>query len=188
MYEAIVIGVSAGGMQILRQLFKGLSKGFEIPLIIVQHEVAHADDFLAHFLTKYTSIYVKQADEKEEILPNHAYLAPPGYHLLVDDDRVLALSTDPPVNYARPSIDVLFETAAEVYGKGLIGIILTGANADGSKGLQSVHKLGGLTIVQNPDSAEVSSMPERALALTPVDHVLNINEICTLLNKLPFLS
>ncbi len=187
MYEAAVIGVSAGGMKALRTLFQALSNSFQLPLIIVQHEASYADDFLAKYLSGLSSLSVKQAHDKEDIEKGSAYLAPPGYHLMIEDDQSFALSTDAPVNYARPSIDVLFETAADVYGTTLIGIILTGANDDGSRGLKYLKDIGGLAIVQNPATAEVSSMPEKAIERTQVDHILTIEEIATFLNKLiPF--
>jgi len=118
---------------------------------------------------------VKFADEKELILPGRVYIAPPNYHLMIEEDRTFSLSIDEPVNFARPSIDVLFETAAEVYGQGLIGVILTGANDDGSFGLKRIKDHGGLCIVQHPDTAEVEAMPRSAIATTDVDHILPID-------------
>lgn len=183
-YKAIVIGASAGGLHALKDLFNRLEDAFSIPIIIVQHISPTAENYLIHILNDTGKLKVKEADEKEVPRSGHAYLAPPNYHLLVEADHTFTLTIDERVNYARPSIDVLFETAAEAYKEQLIGIILTGANADGSRGLRKIHELGGLAIVQDPESAEVDSMPRAALQATPVDHVLAIEEMARLLNSL----
>jgi two-component system chemotaxis response regulator CheB len=127
---------------------------------------------------------VKEADEKERPANGMAYIAPPNYHLLFENDQSFTLTVDERVNYARPSIDVLFETAAEAYKDTLIGIILTGANTDGSRGLKKIKDFGGLTIVQDPATAESDSMPRAAILTTQVDHVLPIEEIAEFLNSL----
>jgi len=182
-YKAIVIGASAGGLHALKALFTRLEDAFSIPIIIVQHISPTAENYLIHILNETGKLKVKEADEKEVPSSGHAYLAPPNYHLLVETDHTFTLTIDERVNYARPSIDVLFETAAEAYKEQLIGIILTGANADGSRGLKKIHELGGLVIVQDPESAEVDSMPRAALKATPVDHVVTIEEMARLLNR-----
>jgi len=182
-YKAIVIGASAGGLHALKALFNRLENAFSIPIIIVQHISPTAENYLIHILSETGKLKVKEADEKEVPRSGHAYLAPPNYHLLVETDHTFTLTIDERVNYARPSIDVLFETAAEAYKEQLIGIILTGANADGSRGLKKIHELGGLVIVQDPESAEVDSMPRAALKATPVDHVVTIEEMARLLNR-----
>jgi len=183
-YEAIVIGSSAGGLNALKVLFRGLSEGFRIPLIIVQHISADSENYLIQILNDIRVLQVKEADEKEQPMPGMAYLAPPNYHLLLEPDRTFTLTIDERVNYARPSIDVLFETAAEAYKDKLIGIILTGANNDGSRGLKRIKDLGGLTIVQDPDTAEVESMPRAAIQATLTDHILPLEEIAAFLNSL----
>ena len=183
-YEAIVIGSSAGGLNALKVLFRGLSEGFHIPLIIVQHISADSENYLIQILNDIRVLQVKEADEKEQPMPGMAYLAPPNYHLLLEPDRTFTLTIDERVNYARPSIDVLFETAAEAYKDKLIGIILTGANNDGSRGLKRIKDLGGLTIVQDPDTAEVESMPRAAIQATLTDHILPLEEIAAFLNSL----
>ncbi len=162
----------------------GLDSGFRLPLIIVQHISPDSDNYLIHILNDLRKLRVKEADEKEIPMPGVAYIAPPNYHLLVEPDHSFTLTVDERVNYARPSIDVLFETAAEAYRHKLVGIILTGANSDGSKGLKRIKELGGLVIVQDPDTAEVDSMPRAAILATAVDHLLPLDEIATLLNKL----
>jgi len=165
-------------------IFKGLEPRFRIPVIIVQHISPDAENYLINILNDLKKMTVKEADEKEKPGKGMVYIAPPNYHLLVESDQTFTLTVDERVNYARPSIDVLFETAAEAYQDGLIGIILTGANNDGSKGLKKIKELGGLTIVQDPDTAEVDSMPRAALLSTQVDKVLPLHEIALFLNSL----
>lgn len=179
-----MIGSSAGGLNALKILFRGLSEGFRIPLIIVQHISADSENYLIQILNDIRVLQVKEADEKEQPMPGMAYLAPPNYHLLLEPDHTFTLTIDERVNYARPSIDVLFETAAEAYKDKLIGIILTGANNDGSRGLKRIKELGGLTIVQDPETAEVESMPRAAIQATVTDHILPLEEIAAFLNSL----
>ncbi|MCK9219213.1 MAG: chemotaxis protein CheB [Bacteroidales bacterium] len=183
-YEAVVIGSSAGGLHALKRLFLGLDSSFNLPVIIVQHLSADADNYLINILNDLGKLKVKEADEKEEPAKGYAYLAPPNYHLLFEPDRTFTLTIDERVNYARPSIDVLFETAAEAFKDRLIGIIFTGANSDGSKGLKKIKEFGGLTIVQDPDTAEVDSMPRAAIQTASVDHIATIEEIAVILNNL----
>ena len=176
-HEAIVIGVSAGGLKALDTIFPHLPADFALGIIVVQHLHPSAEDSLACRLNKSCALAVKQADEKESIAPGVIYIAPPDYHLMVEEDRTFSLSLDEPVKYARPSIDVLFETAADAYGSKIVGIVLTGANTDGSHGLKRINESGGLTIVQDPATAEVETMPRAAIAATQVDHVLPLEEI-----------
>ncbi len=187
-YEAIVLGISAGGMEALTHIIPRLPADFALPVVIVQHMHSASDDFLAHYLDEKSFLKVKQADEKEEILPGVAYFAPPNYHLMVEDDRRFSLSIDAPVNYARPSIDVLFETAADVYGTKLVGVILTGANSDGSHGLSKIKESGGLTVVQDPETAEMDVMPKAAIAAADVDYILPLKEIGPFLKRLKKVS
>ena len=183
-YEAVVIGVSAGGTEALSTILPSLPGEFKLPIVIVQHMHPNSDNFLAKLLTEKTQLTVKEAEEKEKITAGTIYLAPANYHLLIEDDRTFLLSTAERVNYARPSIDVLFETAADVFGAGLIGVILTGANSDGSQGLKRIKEKGGLTIVQDPNTADMDSMPRAALAAFAVDHVVTIDELGAFLVKL----
>lgn len=183
-YEAVVIGSSAGGLNALKVLFHGLDKHFRIPVIIVQHISPDSENYLIHILNEIGKLRVKEADEKEKPMPGMAYMAPPNYHLLLEPDRTFTLTIDERVNYARPSIDVLFETAAEAYRDKLIGIVLTGANNDGSKGLRKIKEFGGLTLVQDPETAEVESMPRAAIKTSVVDHILPLDEIPVFLNSL----
>ncbi|MBI5142655.1 MAG: chemotaxis protein CheB [Nitrospirae bacterium] len=181
---AVVAGVSMGGVEALRILLGGLPVNFRLPLLIVHHISADSGSDLAKLLGARCAIHVKEADEGEAITPGTAYLAPPNYHLLVEKDGTLALSVDMPVNFARPSVDVLFESAADAFGAGLIGVILTGAGFDGSNGLRKIKDNGGLAVVQDPSDAEADSMPRSALAAVEADHVLPLKDICGLLCSL----
>lgn len=171
-------------MNALKTIFLGLDRTFNLPVIIVQHISPDSDNYLIHILNDLKIISVKEADEKEAPRAGMAYIAPPNYHLLIESDHLFTLTVDERVNYARPSIDVLFETAAEAWRDRLIGIILTGANSDGSKGLKRIKELGGLVIVQDPDTAEADSMPRAAILSTAVDYVLPLDEIAPMLNEL----
>ncbi len=179
--EAVVIGVSAGGVRALKTILPALPAAFPLPLAIVQHRDERSDAYLAQYLDTLSAIGVKEAEDKELLRPGTAYLAPAGYHLLIEPDRSFGLSVDPRVNYACPSIDVLFESAADAYENGLIGIVLTGANADGSKGLRKIKSRGGWAVVQDPDSAESRVMPRAALEATAVDYIARLEEIAALL-------
>ena len=183
-FQMIAIGVSAGGMSALSHILPAFPEGFPMAIVIVQHVRCDAGDLMASVLEVHTVLPIKEADEKEPIHSGRMYIAPAGYHLLIEPDRTFSLSVDAKVNYARPSIDVLFESAADVYGDQLIGVILTGANTDGSKGLRRVAEYGGLTVVQDPKSAEVDQMPRAALATAPVDHVMSLKDIGSFLVKL----
>lgn len=183
-YEAVVIGTSSGGLDALKTVLSFLSAPFAFAVIIVQHTHPHSDDFLARHLHDECQVPVQQAEEKESIAPGVVYTAPANYHLLIEADQTFSLSITERVNYARPSIDVLFETAADVYGAKLIGVILTGANNDGSQGLRIIKECGGLTIVQDPATAEADLMPKAAIEATAVDYVLSLQEIGMLLNTI----
>ncbi len=183
-YEAIVLGASAGGLQALKTVLSSLPASFPLPIAVVQHIAERSENFMAELLNRASRIAVKEAEDKEPLSPGTAYLAPPGYHLLMEPDRSFSLSVDERVNHACPSIDVLFESAAEVFGEALIGIILTGANADGAHGLKTIKHYGGLAIVQNPESAEHPVMPKAALAATVADYIVNLERLAPLLLQL----
>jgi two-component system chemotaxis response regulator CheB len=183
-YKAIVIGVSSGGLNVLKIVLPALPADFCLPIIIVQHVGAHSESYWIGLLNGMCKLTVKEADEKEIIAKGNVYIAAANYHLLVEKDHTLSLSTEKKVNFARPSIDVLFESAAEAYKNKLIGIILTGANSDGSKGIKKIKEYGGLTIVQDPDTAESPSMPTSAITAISPDHILPIEKIIYLLIKL----
>ena len=176
-YEAIVIGVSAGGLLALSVLLEALPADFPLPIIVVQHRSKDERTLLEEVLQAKCRIRISEADEKERIMNGTVYLAPAGYHLLVEKDRRFSLTCDPPVHYSRPSIDVLFETAAEAYGKNLAGIVLTGANQDGAAGIQEVRRHGGMTIAQDPGDAPFPAMPRAAIATGCVRRVLTLEAI-----------
>ncbi|HJN05902.1 MAG TPA: chemotaxis protein CheB [Bacteroidales bacterium] len=183
-YNAVVIGASAGGFYAFRKLIPKMPKDFSMPILIVQHTSPTSDNYLAQFLNKLSKLNVKEVDEKEEIKSGYVYIAPPNYHLLIEEDHTLSLSTEEKKNYSRPSIDILFETAAIAYGKSLIGIILTGANDDGAEGLLAIQKAGGFCIVQKPDDAEVDTMPIAAIEQAKPNKILKLDEIAKFLTKL----
>lgn len=176
-FEAVVVGASAGGINALIQVLGALPATFPLPVMVVQHVQPNADSYLAHILNTRSALHVKEADEKEPIMPGCAYTAPPGYHLLVEEDHTFSLSLEGPVNFARPAVDVLFDSAVAVYRGKLIGIILTGANSDGALGLKAVKDAGGYAVAQSPEEAEVSTMPAAAIAATQVDAVLPLRDI-----------
>jgi len=177
MFDAVVIGVSMGGLQALKAILPCLPKGFVIPVVIVLHQSTTVGSSLASLLDGVFEIDVKEAELNEKVEAGYVYLSSPGYHLLIEQDKTFALSIDPPVNFSIPSIDVLFESAAEAYGDGLVGIILTGANADGSQGLKVLGQRGGLTVVQDPDTAEAKTMPEAAIAAADVRCIIPLSEM-----------
>lgn len=183
-HEAIVIGVSSGGMNAMKIIFSLLPKDFNTPIIIVQHIGARSDNHWIKLLNQKSNVYIKEADEKEKIENGIVYIAPPNYHLLIEKNKTFSLTIDGRVNFARPSIDVLFESAADAYKNKLIGIILTGANNDGTKGIKRVKECGGLTIIQDPKTAESSYMPASAIMAIKPDYILSLEDITYLLMKL----
>lgn len=179
----LVIGASSGGLQAMKTILKALPGNLPMAIAMVQHRKRGKESNLPELLRKECEIPVVEVEDKDPILPGRVHVAPADYHLLVDD-RCFSLSTDPPVNYARPSIDVLFDSAAGAWGPRVIGVILTGANSDGAAGLASVKNHGGLTVVQDPATAEAPAMPQAAIAATQVDFILPLEEIGRLLAEL----
>lgn len=182
----VVMGASWGGLQVISSILRQLPADFSLPILIAQHRFRHrrGEAFLAQTLATDCQLMVIEPDDKERMRAGCVYIAPRDYHLLVECDGVLSLSSDEPVNFSRPAIDPLFESAADVYRKELLGIILTGANSDGARGLRSIKTHGGLALVQEPTSAEAKAMPEAAIQMTAVDAVLEINQIAELLKRL----
>jgi two-component system, chemotaxis family, protein-glutamate methylesterase/glutaminase len=174
-YELIAVGASWGGLRAVGDILTALPEDFRPTVVVVQHRRSDPAD-LAGLLAARTRLAVSDVDDKEPIESGRVYLAPPGYHLLIERGH-FSLSTDPPVKYARPSIDVLFESAADVYRERLIGVVLTGANEDGAAGLARIKRLGGVAIVQDPRTAERGEMPAAALSGTTADAVLPLEEI-----------
>ncbi len=184
-YQAVVIGGSAGATAALTELLPVFPITYPMPIVVVQHLHPLQEGYFAERFAERCALTIKEADDKEAIRAGYVYFAPPNYHLLIEADLTFSLSIDEKVNYARPSIDVLFESAADAYGSGLIGVILTGANEDGARGLRTIKERGGLAVVQNPATAESSYMPRAALAATAVDYVLALPELARLLAALP---
>ena len=182
-FELVVVGTSLGGFDALKLLLGGLPASFPLPLAVVQHQGPSSSGELAALLQRYTALAVADAEDKDALLPGRVYLAPIGYHLLVEPGSV-ALSTEGPVWYARPSIDVLFESAADAYGAGVVGVVLTGASRDGAEGLARVKRRGGLAIVQDPATAASRALPDATLARTSVDWTVPLLEIPPLLSTL----
>jgi two-component system chemotaxis response regulator CheB len=176
-YKAIVIGTSAGGLAALSKLFACLPARFLLPVSVVQHIGPTANGFRYTYFNNECPLAIKEADEKEKIRPGFIYFAPPDYHLLIERDETFSLSIDARVNYSRPSIDVLFESAAYAWSSGLIGILLTGASSDGAHGMRLIKEHGGLTIAQDPATAEYPVMPQAAIDAGVVDRVMTLKEI-----------
>jgi len=175
-YDVVVMGASWGGMRALETVLAALPADFPVPIAIAQHRDPDAeDDLLASLLARHTRLDIHDADDKQQLAPGRVLLAPPGYHMLIEGATV-ALSVDAPVQFARPSIDVLFESAADAHGARTIGVVLTGANADGAAGLAAIKRRGGHTIVQAPDTAERPEMPRAAAAIGP-DRIVALDEI-----------
>lgn len=183
-YEIIVLGVSTGGFKALGMILSQLPGNFKLPILIVQHRKKDHDDFFIEYMNDKTSIHIKEAEDKEPIKPGTGYIAPPDYHLLVELGHTLSLSVDPPLKYARPSIDLLFETVAEAYKSKVVGVVLTGANDDGSHGLKKIRECGGMAIIQDPETAEASVMPRAAIKIAGADHILDLENIGKFLGSL----
>jgi len=176
--ELIAVGTSLGGFNALTRLLGSLPERFRVPIVIVQHRtVSPAGGGLARLLQDHTPLSIVEAEDKMTVEPGVVYLAPADYHLMIEAPGLLALSTDEPVRAARPSIDVLFQTAADAYRHALVGVLLTGASADGAEGLAMVKRYGGRAIVEDPSTAECRTMPAAALAATAVDYVLPLDRI-----------
>jgi len=182
-YELIVMGSSMGGMEALRTVFDPLPKEFPVPIAVVQHRYRTSNEGLPAYLRRHTKLQVVDTTDKEWIKPGTVYLAPANYHLLVERGE-LSLSVDEAVAYSRPSIDVLFESAADAYGAGLIGVVLTGANADGARGAKRIKSRGGFVIVQDPATAESPAMPSAAIEAARVDRILPLERIGSFLVEL----
>ncbi|KIK89454.1 chemotaxis protein CheB [Pseudomonas sp. W15Feb9B] len=182
--EAIVVGASAGGVEALLTLLVPLRQGYVLPIIVVLHLPEERRSQLAEVFARRLMLPVEEATDKQDIAPGTVYFATPGYHLSVEQDRSLSLSLEDRVHHSRPAIDYLFESAADAYGATLAAVLLTGANHDGARGLAQVKRRGGLTIVQDPQDAQVATMPLAALKIQQPDHVLPIHGIGRLLVEL----
>jgi two-component system chemotaxis response regulator CheB len=183
-YGLVVIGASWGGLHALERVLGALPTGLDAAVAVAQHRSSSDGSAgLANLLTRYSNLPVVDAEDKQTIAPGTVYLAPPDYHLYVEQDG-FALSVDEVVSHSRPSVDVLFESAADVWRDRLIGVILTGANDDGAAGLARIRRVGGYTIVQNPVEAERPEMPRAALRAVEPDTIAPLSAIAPLLESL----
>jgi len=181
--EAIAIGCSQGGFHALRTLLGGLDHRLTQPVLICCHTSGDVS-VLCELLASHSTLPVIEAREREVAAGGTVYMAPAGYHLLVENDRRFALSVDQHVRYSRPSIDVMFGSVSDVYRAALIGVVLTGANQDGAEGLAKIRQSGGLAVVQDPESAEAAVMPRAALLAAGADYCVPLQQIAPLLNRL----
>lgn len=182
--ELIVIGCSLGGMDALRTILTNLTRDFCVPIVVAQHRHRRSNEELPAYFRRQTDLKVVDAEDKQWIAPGHVYLAPADYHLFIERNGVrgeLSLSVDDAVRFSRPSIDVLFESAAEAYGDRLIAIVLTGANEDGARGAARIKAFGGIVIAQDPSTAEAPAMPRSTIERVLVDQILRLEEIAPFL-------
>ncbi|MEN2412407.1 chemotaxis protein CheB [Flavobacterium mesophilum] len=175
--KVVIIGGSAGSLNALMQILPELIKLNDFALVIVLHRKSTDDQTLEDLISLKSNIEVKPVEDKVPLLPGFIYIAPSNYHLLFEKEEILALDTSEKINYSRPSIDVSFESAAEIYGSSLVGILLSGSNADGTEGLKAIKASGGIIAVQNPLSAEMPFMPNNAILYTSPDFILHTQEI-----------
>jgi two-component system, chemotaxis family, protein-glutamate methylesterase/glutaminase len=176
-FDAVVIGASAGGVEAVGALLEALPRSFEAAIVVVIHVPPGSDDLLARVLASRCALPLTEAADKQTVLGGTVRIAPAGYHLLVEPEGTFALSLDEPVSFSRPSIDVLFESAAYAYRDRVLAIVLTGANADGAEGLRIVRSLGGTGWVQDPANATASAMPSAAIARAGADRVLTLDDM-----------
>ncbi len=179
-YEIIVVGCSLGGMHALEVILNGMPRAFPLPIAVVQHRHRASNETLPSYFSRFSRLPVVDAEDKQWIRPGAVYLAPANYHLLVERGE-FSLSVDEKVRYSRPSVDVLFQSAADAYGAHVIAVVLTGANDDGAQGVKRVKARGGLVVVQDPETAEAPEMPRAAIAAAPVDQVLPLDRIASYL-------
>ncbi len=182
--QAVVIGASAGGVDALMKVLVGLPASFSLPILAVLHLPEDKPSRLPEILAYRLQMRVREAMDKQPIEPATVYVAPTGYHLSVEGDHTLSLSVEEPVNYSRPSIDVLMSSAADAYGPALVGILLTGANHDGAQGMARIKERGGWTVVQDPEQAQSDTMPLAAIRRQAPDLILSLSDIHALLLKL----
>lgn len=183
-FKAIVIGGSAGSLEVLFKLLPKLRADLKVTVIIVLHRRNCGDSSLSDLLSTKSSLPTQEVEDKDSILPGNIYLAPSDYHLLIEKNFTFSLDYSEKINFSRPSLDVTFESAADVYGSSLIGIILSGANEDGTNGLLTIKNRGGVIIAQEPKTAQMPLMPQFAINHTPIDFVFSVDEMADFINKL----
>lgn len=183
-YAVVVIGGSTGSLDVLLPVLAAIQPPLTVAMIVVVHRKNTSSSGLADLLSLKTSVPVHEVDDKDELRPGNIYLAPADYHLLVERNGTFSLDDSEKVNYSRPAIDVTFESAADVYGAAAVGILLSGANADGTRGLNAIKQAGGLTAAQLPETALAAFMPQQAIANVAVDRVLDVPGLVQFLNEL----
>jgi two-component system chemotaxis response regulator CheB len=183
-FKAVVIGGSAGSLDVLLKLLPALQPIVSFTAIIVLHRKNSGDSTLEDLLAGRTTIPVREVEDKDSLKPGIIYVAPADYHLLIEKNLTFSLDDSEKVNYSRPSLDVTFESAADVYGDSLVGILLSGANSDGTNGLMAIKKAGGITIAQKPETAQSAFMPQQAIFNVPIDFILDIPELISFINSL----
>lgn len=182
--KALIIGGSAGSLEVLLKVLPGLNTDLSFPIVIVIHRKHGTDSLLPDLLATRTKLKVKEVEEKEPLLAGTIYIAPSDYHLLIEQDQTFSLDYSEKINFSRPAIDATFQTAAEVYGKQLVCILLSGSNSDGVNGLKTVKVWGGQTGIQDPATAQVSYMPQQAMSNVEIDHILNAETMGEFINSL----
>lgn len=175
--RVLIIGGSAGSLDVLMKILPGINRPTTYTIVIVLHRKSGDDNMLEELLAVKTKVPVQEVEDKVALLPGYIYVAPSNYHLLFEKNNILSLDTSEKVNFSRPSIDVSFESAAEVFGSALIAVLLSGANNDGSEGLKTIKAAGGTIIVQDPATAEMPFMPANAIKTVTPHHILTIDEI-----------
>ncbi len=183
-YRAVVIGGSAGALDPLKAILSRMKNDFSLIILVVQHLHASDNGSFAEYLDGVVEVHVREPCDKEQLQPGVVYIAPANYHMLVEADYSISLTVDERVNWSRPSIDVLFESAAQIWGDATVAIILSGANHDGTEGMRSIKAAGGLTIVQDPDHADTPEMPRAAIQADIVDMVVSEADIAQILVEL----
>lgn len=182
--ELIVIGGSAGSLQVILEMIRKIDENLAVPILLVLHRKAHSTNILQALLQQLTPVEVIEIDDKTEIEPNKIYITPADYHLLFEDRKIMSLDSSEKMNYSRPSIDVTFKSAAEIYGENLIGVLLSGANADGVEGLSYIKKNGGKVWIQDPKTAEVDYMPRQAMEQIKYDMIIRPDDLPIYINQL----
>lgn len=182
--ELIVIGGSAGSLQVIMEMIRHLDGNMNFPIMLVVHRKAYSTSILPNLLQQFTSMEVIEVDDKTEIRSNKVYIVPADYHLLFENKNTVSLDSSEKINYSRPSIDVTFKSAAETFGENLIGVLLSGANADGVEGLNYIKKNNGKVWIQNPETAEVDYMPRQGFERVDYDRLVNPKDLAELINQL----
>ena len=182
--ELVVLGGSAGSLQVILEMLKNLNENLDFPIILVIHRKAQAENILTRLLQQFSALEVIEIEDKTEIEKNKIYIVPSDYHLLFEDKKIVSLDSSEKMNYSRPSIDVTFRSAAEVFGQSVIGVLLSGANSDGVEGLKYINKNHGKVWIQDPETADVDYMPRQAMQNVAYDMILHKNDLANQINKL----